>query len=608
MRKFNWRIFPVLLAALSVVAAGAGAQQARGAEPPGGERRGSLGTISGAVLDRAGNPVAGALVKILRDGFNEVVKETKSGADGTFAARVTPGRYLIRALADGFTPATFSSVDVSPATELVYRFNLQPAGEGNTTPERRADRNDPKFRIRAAAARRSVFNAGDAEDETVRRVIEELEEDERAEASEEGLALPDETPEERRTNRTRTQGYVETYFGSSGAPGAGSYAGLNFAVATPVNRQVQLIFAGQVGEFERLEATARVRAGARHLISTTFGGARLPAPPTTRNDGETVGAKLGFNAARGEKLEQVSVRAVDEWVVRDGVVVVLGLDYSRFVGGEGGFTPRLGVAFDANARTRLHASFAPGTDSGTRADGVEFEDGEIVFKENAGQAVAVIDGQAVLERSHRLEFGVERVLGENSTVEATAFFDTVSGRGVGLLSRPLEGLTGEGGAALLDIANQQGGARGLRVVYTRRVSSRLKASAGYAFGRGQQLSPEGLSGGPDQLFQNTFFQTAAAQLDASLLDGMQVRTVLRFSPRAAVFAIDPFAGRLAVYDPSLSILVTKELPTFGLPVRAQATVDARNLLDLTTGVEDGETQLSLGALRRSLRGGISVRF
>lgn len=608
MRKFNWRIFPLLLATLSVVAAGGGTQQARGAEPPGGARRGSsLGTISGAVLDRAGNPVAGALVKILRDGFNEVVKETKSAADGTFAARVTPGRYLIRALADGFTPATFSSVEVSPATELVYRFNLQPVGEGNTRPERRADRNDPKFRIRAAAARRSVFNAGDAEDETVRRVLDEIDEQERAQAAEEELALSDEPQDEKRTNRTRTQGYVETYFGSSGVSGAGTYTGLNFAVATPVNRQVQLIFAGQAGEFERLEATARVRAGAHHLISTTFGGARLPTLKKTGVSEIPPNAQLGFNTARGAKLEQVSVRAVDEWVVRDGVVVVLGLDYSRFVGGDGALTPRLGIAYDANARTRLHASLSPGTDSGTRADGVEFEDGEIVFKENTGQAVAVIDGQAVLERSHRLEFGVERVLTENSTVEATAFFDTISGRGVGLLSTPFEGLTSEGSATLLDIANQQGGARGVRVVYTRRVSSRLKASAAYAFGRGQQLSPEGVST-PDQLFQGSFFQTAAAQLDASLLDGMNVRTVLRFSPRAAVFAIDPFAGQLAVYDPSLSILVTKELPNFGLPVRAQATVDARNLLDLTTGVEDGETQLSLGALRRSLRGGISVRF
>src|SRR5215208_108649 len=191
MRKFNWRSLTVLLAALSLFAAGG--THARGATASGGERRGSsLGTISGAVLDRAGNPVAGALVKILRDGFNEVVKETKSASDGSFVARVTPGRYLVRAAADGFTPATFSSVEVSPATELVYRFNLQPVGEGNTRPERRADRDDPKFRIRAAAARRSVFNAGDAEDETVRRVLEELEEDERVEASEEELALSDE--------------------------------------------------------------------------------------------------------------------------------------------------------------------------------------------------------------------------------------------------------------------------------------------------------------------------------------------------------------------------------------------------------------------------------
>ena len=50
----------------------------------------------------------------------------------------------------------------------------------------------------------------------------------------------------------------------------------------------------------------------------------------------------------------MSVRAVDEWIVRDGVVVVLGLDYSRFLGAGNGaaFSPRLGVQFDANARTR----------------------------------------------------------------------------------------------------------------------------------------------------------------------------------------------------------------------------------------------------------------
>src|SRR5438105_14987168 len=163
MRKFNWRTLPVRFATLALVCT-AGALHARAATA--GERRSGLGRISGTVLDSQGNPVSGALVKILRDGFNEVVKETKSATDGSFAARVTPGRYLIRALAEGFTPATFTSVQVMPATELVYRFNLQPAGEGRTAPERRADRDNPKFRIRAAQARRSIFNASGAEHET----------------------------------------------------------------------------------------------------------------------------------------------------------------------------------------------------------------------------------------------------------------------------------------------------------------------------------------------------------------------------------------------------------------------------------------------------------
>jgi hypothetical protein len=75
-----------------------------------------------------------------------------------------------------------------------------------------------------------------------------------------------------------------------------------------------------------------------------------------------------------------------------------------------------------------------------------------------------------------------------------------------------------------------------------------------------------------------------------------------------VFAIDPFAGRLAVFDPSLSIMVTQDLPTFGLPVRAEAVLDARNLLDTQASTDDGETLMLINGARRSVRGGISVRF
>jgi hypothetical protein len=133
------------------------------------------------------------------------------------------------------------------------------------------------------------------------------------------------------------------------------------------------------------------------------------------------------------------------------------------------------------------------------------------------------------------------------------------------------------------------------------------ASAGYSFGQGQRLSASGFSN-PNDMFRSSFFQTAALKLGAGFRTGTQVRTVLRFSPEATVFAIDPFAGRLGVYDPSLSIQVTQELPSFGLPVRAEAVIDARNLLDVQTSMENGYLLTAVGNNRRSVRGGISVRF
>jgi hypothetical protein len=90
--------------------------------------------------------------------------------------------------------------------------------------------------------------------------------------------------------------------------------------------------------------------------------------------------------------------------------------------------------------------------------------------------------------------------------------------------------------------------------------------------------------------------------------GTHVQTVFRFSPEATVFAIDPFAGRLAVYDPSLSVQVTQDLPTFGLPLRAQAIIDARNLFDFQTRTMNADTLLEMSSTGRSVRGGILVRF
>ncbi|HEX8164046.1 MAG TPA: carboxypeptidase-like regulatory domain-containing protein [Pyrinomonadaceae bacterium] len=596
------RFFATLLAASLAAAAGAPAASAKG----GSSRR--LGTVTGLVRDHRGQPLAGAIIRFVRDGADTVSKQTSTSPDGSFTARVLPGKYLLTAIAEGFNSVSFNSVQVNPSDEISYRFNLEPLGQGRTAPERRADRNDPKWRLRAARSGGSIFHQnerGDAASEIAEEAVAQATGQEAAGRSVGDSAGDDPSDSEPAdisenvSGRATPHGVVETYTGFSSTPNTSAYVGTSFAVSTPATEQLNLIFAGQFASngLARLETTGVFRANARHNVRMTLGGARLPLAASK-------------SSAAGDALSQLSVRAVDEWVVRDGVVVVLGLDYSRFLGarGEASLSPRVGFAFDANARTQVRAAYTSTNGAARPRSSATLEAGQVNFPEAGEQAVAFVDGRAVMERSRRLEFGVERVIDNSSSVEASMFFDTTDGRGVGLMNLPLGGFADASGAELLQVANQQGAARGLRVVYTRRVTHYLQAGVGYAAGRGQQLAPVTFSTKPGDVFRDGFYQTAAAQIDTSFDTGTHVRTVLRFSPRAAVFAIDPFAGRLAVFDPSLSILVTQDLPTFGLPLRAEATLDARNLLDALTCSDDGETLTVAGTNRRSVRGGISLRF
>jgi hypothetical protein len=443
--------------------------------------------------------------------------------------------------------------------------------------------------LRSAQSQRSIFQANEGQDSTVAAVER---------ANDPNTEVTETASDER--GRVRLQGVAETYFATSSSPFSSAYEGVNFALALPASESIDLIFAGQggIGAYapQRFETTARLRLDDRHRVSLSGGGAQLFNVS-------------GRKSSERNRLGQISVRAIDEWIVRDGVVVVMGVDYSRFTGarGDSALTPRFGLQFDANSRTRVRASYAPGGDESSVQSAVNFEEGPVLFKRPGTQPVAFVGGRAVMGQSRRLEFGVQRVLDNRSSLEAAAFMDMTSGRGVGLMSMPLSAFSGDASMAIAEVANQNGSARGMRLVYSRRLNQVWSASAGYSFGRGQKLSSEGITN-PADLFNNGFFQTAALQVAGDWSTGTHVQTVFRFSPQATVFAIDPFAGRLAVYDPSLSVEITQDLPTFGLPVRAQAIIDARNLFDFQTRTSNGETLLETGTYARSVRGGILVRF
>ncbi|NOT47368.1 MAG: TonB-dependent receptor [Acidobacteria bacterium] len=544
----------------------------------------NLGVIKGIVRDQAGGPIADATVAIFRVGTSKLLKQVRSASDGSFLARIIPGTYTVLAVAEGFNPITVSEIEVGRASQLNYGFKLERAGGGNTLPEKRLDRNNPKWAIRAAQVGRSIYQnvEGTTPPDAVANNVEVTLDTE-----------ADAVPEEKGSRDSQT--VVETYF-AAGSDG-GFYTGVNAATLLPLADNAEVIIAGQTGigkrAPQRLETQFKVRPNDLHQVNVTGSFANL--------------GSFGFE--NGEKtLPQISFQATDEWKVREGVILVFGVDYSRFVGSGDDFaiSPRLGLQFDIDSKTRFRTAYTTNTENRTWSKAVELENAQVLFREPVAMQDIVIDnGKPLMNKSRRFEFGIERVLDNKSSVEANVFFDTTLSRGVGLAKMPFDTLDT---ARFQEItANQQGGARGLRLVYHRRINGKFSAAAGYSFGMGQKLSGEGISK-PAEMFQNDVFQTFFGQFEADLRTGTSVKTVFRLSPQATVFAIDPFQGRLAIYDPSLSILVTQNLPTLGLPFHAEAVVDARNLFGFTTGVAGDESSLRLTSQRRALRGGILVRF
>lgn len=539
-----------------------------------------VGVIKGVVRDEGGSPIADATVAIFRASTAKLLKQVSSATDGSFIAKILPGTYTVLAVAQGFNPVTLSGVEVNRSAELTYGFKLERAGSGNTLPEKRLDRNNSKWRIRAAEMQRAIY-----QHESGKAPIDER------------LAVagaPGDGDAEAEGNRRTSQTVVETYF--AGTP-RGSYQGVNFATLVPVGDDTSFVVAGQLG---------RGRNAPQSLL------ADVKFSPVTGHQVRVSGAVSKFAAARAadhdRNLGQLSVQALDEWKVRDGVVLVLGFDYSRFLGAgdDSSLSPRFGLQFDVDPKTRVRAAFTTQTQERTWSQAIDLEGDSVTLSEPVSiEDFYTVAGKPKMNKSQRLEFGVERVLDSRSSVEANAFFDTTFGRGVGVKSFALDAVGSE--AFNEFVGQQQGGTRGIRVVYARRLNGPFTASVGYSFGNGQKISAKGIAN-PADLFESAFFQSFFGQLGMDLKTGTSVRTVFRLSPQATVFAIDPFKGRLAIYDPGLSIFITQTLPNLGLPFHAEAVIDARNLFDFQSGVGSDEGGLRLTAQGRMLRGGILVRF
>ena len=541
------------------------------------EGGGRLAVIKGVVRDKAGNPISKATVAVFRLGTSKLLKQVTASKTGRFFTRILPGTYTILAVAQGFNPVTLKKVQVNRSKGLIYGFKLERSGSGKTLPEKRIDRNSPKWRIRAAA-RRSIYQNREGKS-PIKNQNADLNSD-RVISDEKG--------------KRKVRSLMETFVASTKD---GSYTGVNFVTFKPVSKNAEIIFAGQIGTGKfapkRLETSFSFRPNDNHQISLKGSVAQLGKVKLENKD---------------ELLGQMSVQALDQWRIREGVVVVFGLDYSRFIGAgkESLISPRFGFQIDVDQKTRIRTAYTTRAEDRTWQKVIQFENSQVLLREpTVVEDIVVENDKPRMNKNRRLEFGVERVLDNRSSVEANVFFDAVTGRGVGLSNLPFDSLDGDKFGHF--VANQHGKSQGVRAVYTRRLDRVFTFSAGYSFGKGQKLSNKVLAN-PADVFESDFFQTFYGELKADLKTGTSLRTIYRLSPEATVFAIDPFQGRLAIYDPGLSIMVTQTLPSWGLPIDAEAVLDARNLFDRRSNVGGEIGMLQMTSQRRFFRGGILVRF
>lgn len=585
----------------------------------------ALATVTGSVKDERGAPLVGAVVAVLEPKpRGKEIKSVKTDKQGKFSTGVAPGTYLLRAAAEGFISKLSSRLVIDRPARISYDFALKSV---DTLVQKRGDSDDIRWIARSVP--RHVLN------------LKEEGEEESVEQTADALAQKSFAPKQ-----TSFHGLMQFVSATSSAPAglpAPDFFGANFAVSGSLGGNFEMAFIGQrsLGRFgpQRVAAIASMRPSANHQVTATIGYGQVglvrkfsPDVDALGEPVESIGsrprlrpmapANLASTAGSPEaaSLEQLSVSAVGSWQVFQPLLVIYGFDYSRFVGSinqRDSVLPRFAVQYSPSSRLRLNAAVTPGSDQ--RLNSLEsFNSENIQASFESSPAEIAYSDSPIPDRSQRFEIGIERLFGEgNTSIEASAFYDLVSGHGVGVLALPLEA-SPENHVTFQQVARQvaamNGAARGARLMFNHRFNNYVTASAGYSFGRGSRFNNAPLDSiTPAQLFRGGFFQVATAKLDLDFSErtGTRISTVIRLSPSAVVFAIDPFAGRMSVYDPNINIYVTQELPNFGLPVRWEALVDVRNLMDKfngASGAEDGGFQLVTTRARRTVRGGVAFRW
>ena len=515
-----------------------------------------LATINGRVRDSGGSPIAGALV--IAVAASPVLPEriALTDRDGVFSiANLFAGEYTVKISMPKFLPALKQGIQLNAGGTAVLTVNLQNAIDvvRRTISRDKPQSEDIVWTLRSSRSTQPVLRIAEGPHKT-----EPLK----------PIIGPDYT------------GYFQLYSTSvETTSGTMEGVGSQFSVTMPLDPSSKVTVHGQYNESP---------------LQPRGIGASYDFVPAIRHK-----AAVGVNVRQGalfadplqsDSLREVQLKYGEDFQWTDHLV----LNYGAEVGRAGAVTgttylrPRFGISWVPERRTTITvaaSSQAPST-----------ADDPVRGKEYYDRAILV---PPALERYSHAETGMTHIFGDGLEFSTALFRDR----------RDTEALfvsTAEGrhGILILDTSNTP--SEGVRMNVNRQFRN-FEVGLGYTWVNGLGISRDAATFDDmrNQLVKRRFQSVAArfkADVDATQTE---ITAVYRWTSAFAASHLDPYQRMMEYNDPTLSLSIAQNLPTWRMfPGKVQAILDARNLLDQSFGAPRAQA----GQYPRLVKGGINIKF
>jgi hypothetical protein len=515
----------------------------------------NLATLTGRVNDSGGAPVAGALVVAIAASPALPERIALTDKEGSFSIlNLWAGEYTVKVSMPRFLTALRQGIQLTAGNTSVLKVNLQNAMDivRRTVSRDESPSDDIVWTLRSSRSTQPVLRLVES---TTRFPLKPVV----------GLDY---------------SGYFQLYSKSvETSSGTTEGVGSQFSVTMPLDPTSKVTVHGQYHE-----SPAQPRGI----------GASYDFVPATRHK-----AAVGVNVRQGalfgdplqsDSLREVQIKYAEDFQWTDHLVINYGTEAGRIgtVTGTTYLRPRFGISWVPQRRTTF--SLSGSTQAPT------LPDDSIRGKEYYDRTVLV---PPALERYAHAEAGITHVFSAGFEVNAAAFRDRTE-------TEALFVTTAEGrqGILILDTSNMP--SEGVRL-HVNRQFRYFEAGLGYTSVSGVGINNQAQSFDEmrNQLVRRRFQSVAArfkADVDATQTE---ITAVYRWNSAFSASRLDPYQRLIEYNDPTLSLSVAQNLPTWGMfPGKVQAILDARNLLDQSFG--GAKTQA--GVYPRLVKGGISIRF